>query len=416
MTATAETAPETAKPPKLLHNRSFRLLWIGQSLSDFGSTMTFLVLPLVLLGTGSSTWVAGALGTVALVAGLVIRMPAGYLADRFDQRRLMLTCDLVRMVLIGAVAAFSFAGHLPLALAFGSIVVSVVAMGVFRPAQNKVVRRAVPVDQLASAVSLNQARSYAAAIAAPAAGGLLIAVQPGLPFAVDAVTFAVSALCVALLPKTRQPAPAVQEGILRQLSAGWRYLIHDRFLRSSVLFFAVMNFVFAALGYGIVLGAGTRPDGAVAVGVAMSSAAVAGLIGSLVAPYLQKRWSTQTIYAVGPAAATVLLAVAWLSGSTVAFVAAYSALCLLLPLIGAALSTSMAIAVPEEIYGRVTSATSFVSETLQPAGPFVAGLLLAALSLSGSSLAFAVAFGVLAVLALLLPAAQAVSRAGSAHH
>jgi hypothetical protein len=405
MSATTEdTATAGPPPPKLVHNRTFRLLWIGESLSDFGSTMTFLVLPLVLIRTGTPTWAAGALGTAALIAGLAIRLPAGYFADRFDQRRLMLGCDLVRLVVIAVVAAFGFAGRLPIWLAFGSVVVSVIGMGLFRPAQNKVVRRSVPVGQLAAAISLNQARGYGAAIAAPAVGGLLIAVAPGLPFAIDALTFAVSAVCVALLPRTPQPAPVVRQRMTTQLAAGWHYLVRSRFLRATVLYAALLNFVFAALGYGIVLGAGSRPDGALAVGVAMSSAAIAGLVGSLIAPYLQRRCSLRTIYAVSPAVAAVLLAAAWWSGSTILYVSAYSALCLLLPLISATLSTSMATVVPDEIYGRVTSATSFTSEVIQPAGPFVAGVVLASMSLSGSAISFAAAFALLTGFTLLLPA------------
>ncbi len=408
MSATTEDiATGSAPPPKLIHNRTFRLLWIGQSLSDFGSTMTFLVLPLVLLATGSPTWVAGALGTAALAAGLAIRLPAGYVADRFDQRRLMLGCDLVRLAVMAVVAGFGFAGHLPIWLAFGAVVISVAGMGLFRPAQNKVVRRSVPKGQLAAAISLNQARGYGAGIVAPAVGGLLVAVQPGLPFAIDALTFGASALCVALLPASRQPAPVAGQRMTTQLTAGWRYLVRNPFLRWSSMFAALLNFVFAALGYGIVLGAGSRPDGAVAVGVAMSSAAIAGLLGSLVAPYLQRRWSVRTIYAVGPAVTTVLLVVAWWSGSTIAYAGAYSALCLLLPLISTALATSMAVVVPEEIYGRVTSSTSFLGEAIQPAGPFVAGLVLATMSLTGSAVSFAIAFAVLTCFTLLLPAAQA---------
>ena len=421
MTAT-DTAPRaTADPPPLGRNRDFRLLWIGQALSDFGSAMSSVVLPLVLLAAGYSTTVAATVGTVSLATGLVVRLPAGYLSDRYDQRALMLGSDLVRLVAVGAVALCVFLRPLPIALALAAVIVSVVSVEVFQPSQNKVIRRIVPVGQLGAAVSLNQARAYGAGIAAPAAAGLLLTFEPAVPFAVDALTFGVSALCVAVAvrparggrPADRATAgPAKDaaddvrtdgEGFLTRFTAGWRFLVRDRFLRCSALYSIGLNLVFSALGFALILGAGSRPDGAVAVGAAMSAAAAVGLVGSLLTPYVQRHLSVKAALCAGPAIGAVLLAVAWTSGSTIVFVAGFCALCLLTPVISAMFSTIMAVAVPQEIYGRVTTTTSLVAQIMQPCGPLAAGLLLASLSLPTTAAAFAVALALLAGVALLLP-------------
>ncbi len=63
--------------------------------------MTFIVLPLVLLAAGYSATVAATIGTASLVVALVTRLPAYYLSDRYDQRTLMLLCDLLRMCAVG---------------------------------------------------------------------------------------------------------------------------------------------------------------------------------------------------------------------------------------------------------------------------------------------------------------------------
>jgi hypothetical protein len=385
----------------LRHNREFRLLWIGQALSDFGSAMTGLALPLVLVAAGYAPSAAGLIGTVVLVVGLVVRVPAGYVADRYEQRRLMLASDVARLVAAAAVAVVLFAGSLPLSLAVGTVIVSGVALEVFRPSQNKVVRRVVPVDQLGQAVSLNQARMYASSIAAPAAAGFLLAVSPGVPFAVDAVTFGLSALCVAMLSRSPANATATaRERFLPQVVAGWRYLVRNRFLRTSSVFFALLNFIFSALSYALILGVADRPA---AVGVAMSSAAVAGLAGSLIVPYATRRLSLRVLLAAGPAISAALLVVAWSGGGTIPFVAAFSAMCLLTPVIGAVLVTIMAKVVPEEIYGRVTAAGGFVAQILQPLGPLAAGLLLTQMTFGAIAGLFAIALGALAVLAVMLP-------------
>ncbi|MGP4110373.1 MFS transporter [Streptomyces sp. 4N509B] len=411
---TASAAAPPSSPP-LRANRDFRLLWIGQALSDFGSSMTFVVLPLVLLAGGYSTSVAGTVGTVILVTAMVARMPAGYLADRYNHRALMLAADLARFAVFAVVAVWTFAGRLPLAVAVAAVVVAQLGAELFKPSQSAVVRLVVPREQLPTAVSLNQARGYAAEIAAPAAAGLLVAVSLGLPLAVDAATFAASAVCVYLLsptarasratPLTAAPPTAdeAEERFLRRLTAGLRYVAGNRFLRTLAVLSTGLNLLFQALVYALILGLGQGEGGSGAVGAAMSAAAVTGLVGSLVAPFLQRRLRIQVLVAAGPAVAGVLLAVAWWSGSGVAFAASFAAICLLTPVIGAALGVVLVTLVPREIFGRTTAAIGFVTEILQPLGPLAAGLLLATLPMSGVAALFACCFAVLAVLALLLP-------------
>ncbi|MGI5499778.1 MFS transporter [Lentzea sp. CA-135723] len=400
MTAVEEGVAETP----LRRNREFRLLWIGQALSDFGSAMAGLALPLVLLAAGYGPAEAGLIGTVVLVVGMIVRVPSGYLADRYDSRALMLVSDLARLGVVAVAAVWLLAGTLPLWVALLVVVVSAVALEAFRPAQNKVVRRVVPADQLGHAVSLNQARMYGASIAAPAVAGVLIALAPWIPFAANAVTFAVSAWCIFLLARTpAQAAPATREKFWPEVSAGLRFVVGDRFLRLSSVYFALLNLIFSALSYALILGAATQPGGATAVGLAMSSAAVAGLVGSLLVPYAAKRLSLRVVLMAGPVLGAALLVVAWSGGGTVPFVAAFSALCLLTPLIGAVLATIMAKAVPEDVYGRVTAASSFASQLLQPFGPWVAGIVLAQLTFSATAGLFAVCLGALALIALLVP-------------
>ncbi|SEG54153.1 Predicted arabinose efflux permease, MFS family [Actinacidiphila yanglinensis] len=416
---TTATRPTVAGQPRLGHNRGFRLLWIGQALSGFGSEMSFVALPLVLLSLGRSATTVSVVGSASLVAGMVARVPAGYAGDRYGQRRLMLGCDLVRLLAIGAVTLCVLARAVPLPLAVGAVAVSAAASEVFQPAQQKVVRRIVGREQIATALSLNQARAYAAGIVAPAVAGLLLGVGRALPFAVDTLTFAVSALCVAAAvgraPSAAGrsgPAGAARKGaprdpedrLWRQLTLGWRYLARDRFLRRSSVYFGCVNLAYATLGYLLLIGLGRQPGGAAAAGWAMSTAAVAGLLGSLAVPQVRRRVPLPVILTAGPALAAALLLCAALTGSPVALAAGFSALCLLTPVVGAVIGTVMATSVPEEVYGRVITANNFTAQLLQPLGPLACGLLLARCSGTTADAVLAAAFGLLAVAALTLPA------------
>ncbi|HEY5835761.1 MFS transporter [Streptomyces sp.] len=408
MSVPTTATPAKAGPAALRTNRDFRLLWVGQALSDFGSGMSYIVLPLVLLAAGYSTALAGVIGTATLLTSMVVRIPAGYLSDRCDPRTLMIASDLVSLVLVASVAGFVAGGRLPIAPALVAVVGSQVAFEVFRPSQNVLVRRIVPKDQLGKAVALNQARAYGAAVAAPSAAGFLFALSPSVPFTVDAATFAVSLGCVACVARSRttggRGTGGGEGGFLRRVTAGLRHLVRDPFLRTSSVYFALLNLVFQALVYALILGVGRTSGGASAVGVAMSSAAVTGLAGSLLAPLAQRRLSLPLVLAAGPAVSALCLVTAWRTGSTIAFVAAFAALCLLTPVIGAVLSTVMAKAAPEAIYGRVTTAFGFSTELLQPTGPLLAGLLLAELSMPSVAAVLAAVFGALAAVALFLPA------------
>ncbi|MFJ9350012.1 MFS transporter [Streptomyces sp. NPDC101237] len=465
--AAPEAAPAVAP---LRANREFRLLWVGQALSDFGTAMTSLVLPLVLLRSGYSTSATSTIGTAVLVTAMVLRMPAGYLTDHYSHRRLMLVADLARLVTVGAVAVWTYLDRLPIAMAVITVVVAQVGVELFRPSQNATVRKVVPAVHLGTAISLNQARAYAAGIIAPAVAGLLIAASLWLPFAIDAATYAVSALCVLALYRPLRRAEAARradrdarkdtgagaeeraegtggtapsgadrareaedsaeavlahmsgtgakaaprERFLPRLTAGLRYVVRNPFLRTIAGLAAGENFAFQALAYALLLGIGREHDGAAAVGLAMSAAAVTGLTGSLIAPFLQRRLRMQTVMASGPALAAAMLAVAWYTDSGIAFAAGYSALCLLTPVNGAVFGTILATTVPENIYGRTTTALGFTAEILQPLGPLAAGLLLAYFSLSGTAALFALAFALLAALALLMPSPPVTADAKTA--
>jgi predicted MFS family arabinose efflux permease len=401
----------------LRHNRQFLLLWVSQALSGFGSSMSGVALPLVLLAAGYPTTSVAVLGTAVAVAGLTVRIPAGLLSDRNDQRRLLIGSDLVRLVVVAAVALYVVLRPLPLWLAIGAVVVSAGAAEVFKPSQFRLVRQVVSAEQIPAAMSLNQARSYGAEMAGPAAAGLLIGVLPALPFAVDALTFLVSALCVAATvrrvraasaaPPRRRPVRRTRwgpaPGFWGQVTAGLRHMARDPFLRRSTLFFSGLTVVFTMFGSALLLGVGREPGGAQEVGWALSTAALAGLLGSLAAPYLQRRLPLPVLVATGPAVAAVLLVTAWLTGNTLAFVAGFSAMCLLVPAINAAVVSVMALSIPEEIYGRVTAANDFAVQLLQPCAPLAAGLLLVSCSLPVTALVLAACLTVLALLALTLP-------------
>src|SRR6202030_3344342 len=81
-------------------NKNFRMLWVGQLLSDTGTEIGLLAYPLLILALTHSAVLAGVVGTARAITRLCLQLPAGALADRFDRRLTMIICDAMRAVLM----------------------------------------------------------------------------------------------------------------------------------------------------------------------------------------------------------------------------------------------------------------------------------------------------------------------------
>ena len=116
-----------APPRSLWRHRNFLLLWAGQSVSEMGSAVTQLALPLTaVVILQASTFQVGLLTSAATAAFALIALPAGALVDRWAKRWLMIWCDVARMLIIGSVPVAA-ALHL---LTLGQLYVVAVTAGV----------------------------------------------------------------------------------------------------------------------------------------------------------------------------------------------------------------------------------------------------------------------------------------------
>lgn len=414
MSATA-VAPRPAggslsRAARLGRNRDFRLLWVGQMASELGSSVSAVAMPLLALAVTGSPVLAGTLATISFVAMTLAAMPAGYVADRYDGRRVMVLCDAVRLAAIALVALGVVLGFVSIWLLFAVGALCSVADMVFGPAAARALRAIVARDDVPEAVAVTEARSYGADLVGPSAGGLLFAAGRAVPFVFDAISFAVSLACTLRL-RTRLAPDEPEGGALRFLpgvAAGWRHVRRDAFLLSSTVYSTVMNVAVSTLMFVLILGEGDSAGGAVVVGAALSLAAGAGMLGSMVAPVVQRRFGLRPVLVGVALARTAFVLAAALTGSAIALAVALASVVLLSPVVGAVMATARMLLVPEAIFGRVTGTTSFVSSVLQPAAPLLAGLLVAGLSQPAGLLVIVAAFAAVTLLAVLIPGLDAL--------
>ena len=258
---------------------NFRLLWTGQAVSAAGDSMTGIALAFATL---SITRSAGALGAVLgiSVLGQMIALPAGGVwADRLPRQLVMLTSDLVRAIVQGIVGGLLVTGHGQLwQLAAGAFVFSF-AGGFFQPASSALTPQTVSAPLLQRANALMGLSKSATNVAGPAIAGLLVAlIGPGWVFVIDAATFLVSALSLALM-RVEPVAGRSEAHFWSELVEGLRAVTSRRWYLLNLGAHALWNLAIAAF---FVLGpvvAKQRLGGASAwglIGAALGAGAVAG--------------------------------------------------------------------------------------------------------------------------------------------
>ncbi|MCP4425803.1 MAG: MFS transporter [Chloroflexi bacterium] len=232
------TAAPAISARDLLKIRNFRLLWLGQLVSNFGDAVTHLTLVLYINRlTGGDTqaiaWLLISLALPMATVGLV----AGVFVDRWDRKRVMIVSDFLRGALtLGFVAAAVWEQiWLIYLLAFLHATVG----SFFAPARGAVIPLVVPQAGLLAANSLSQTTIVLLRVLGTAVAGILAGTLNTFTpaFLIDAATFFISALFIIqlVLPKKDGAETVVQSNtsakrILTELSASVKLIVGSRVL------------------------------------------------------------------------------------------------------------------------------------------------------------------------------------------
>src|SRR6478735_3194716 len=182
--AAAEPAVTPAPKGSLWRDRNFLTMWGGQTLSQFGSQITELALPvLAVLILNASEWEIGVLGAAQVAAFLVVGLPAGAWIDRMRKRHVMMWADAVRAIALAALPVLALFGSLQIWHMYVVALVMGVATVFFDVSNQSFLPSLVRTDQIAEANGKLQSTEQLAGLAGPAAGGWLVGVLAA-PFAI----------------------------------------------------------------------------------------------------------------------------------------------------------------------------------------------------------------------------------------
>jgi MFS family permease len=354
-------------------NRDFVLLQGGQLLSTFGSAMSAIAYPLLMLVLTGSAAKTGYVGAVQFAPLVLISPLAGIAADRYDRRRVMITSDAVGAAAVGALAAAVLTHHAASWLILLTAFVDTSAAVVFRAGSLGALKAVVPQAQLADAASISMARMSIVRLSGPPAGGALFGLSRGLPFLADAVSYVFSTISLLLMRAPFQEERA--DGERTHFREGLVYFWRIPFLRATMGMIAASNL--AAVGVPIVVIVLAHRHG-------LSSAGIGGFValqgmmllaGSVLSPFLRRILPMRAI----------LLSEFWMALVYASFLAfpnvyvlafAASLHAFWFPNTDSAMMAYSYLLIPDRLLGRATAASNALRASSTPLGPLAAGLLL----------------------------------------
>ena len=234
---------------RLYRHADFRRLWAGQTISQFGSQISVLALPLVaVLGLHASAFRVSLLGMCEMLPFLLFALPAGAWVDRIARRPVLIGADALRALALGSIPLAAAVSH----VTFVQLCVVGFVAGTltvfFDVAYQSYLPSLVEQDDLVDANSKLEISRSGAQIGGPGLAGVLVQ-WLGAPYAVaiDAVSFAWSALFLARIRADEivEP-PAETPNLRREIGEGLRYLLRDDRWRAMTTYSATFN-----LGTGI---------------------------------------------------------------------------------------------------------------------------------------------------------------------
>jgi len=358
----------------LRRNRDFLLYQSGGLLSTFGSGISGIAYPLLTLSLTHSAAKTGYVGAVEFAPLVLLSVPAGVAADRFDRRLLMIAADVIGAVALGLLAAAVLTGN---AAYWMIVVVAFVDTGaavVYRAGSSGAMKAVVPQPQLADASSVTMARMSTVRLVAPPLGGALFGLSRGLPFLIDSVSyfFSTASLLLMRTPFQEERVPGARTPFREGLAYFWSI----PFLRTTVGMIAASNIVAVGAPIAVIILAHREGLSSAAIGgfVALQGAML--LLGSTLSPLLRRLFPMRLILL--SEFWTALVYIAFLVYPSVWVLAACAAVhAFWFPNTDSAIQAYSYALIPDRLLGRAMAASNTLRAASAPLGPLLAGLLLA---------------------------------------
>lgn len=361
-------------------NNNFVWLWSASAISNLGDGILLAAVPLLAASITRDPLLVAGVTVATRLPWLLFPLVSGALADRLDRRYAMLGTDLFRAAMLACLVWLILYEGLTMTHLYAFVFLLGAAETLFDMSAEAIVPSIVEPGQLVDANSrLMSTELLLNQLVGTALGGLLFAILPFLPFAVDAASFLVSAILLLIISGSFRPilgphekSPNLGKAILEGI--GW--LWHHRTLRIFAVVAGLVNFSASGILATLVLFVQEVLElGASAYGLFLAVGAVGGLLGSIVATPLGSK--------VGSGIAIIVSQVLIMGA---AFTAILTTNPYLLALLLACAMAGVFIwnvtvvsfrqrVVPNVLLGRVSSVSKLISWGAMPLGAMAGGFV-----------------------------------------
>jgi MFS family permease len=379
--------PEPLPPPRLrgglFRHHDFRQLFIGDTISQFGTQLTMLAMPVLAVRVlHADEFQMGLLGTFEFLAFLVIGLPSGAWVDRWRKQRVLIANDVIRAMALGSLPLAWAMDALTMVQMFLVALVIGVCTVFFDVAYQSYLPEIVEPEHIGEGNAKLQASQSVAMIGGPAlAGGLIKLVGAPLTIAFDALSFLGSALFVRRIRHEDTPPPREdRRPLVVEIREGLAFVLKDPLLWRITACTGTSNFFSSMTGVLLVLfvlnDLGLDPGH---IGIAMGIGAVGGLAGALATPRINR--------VVGEGRTIPLTSLLWIPAGALMPLAGD----VIPPMVALTLSSlliSFAVVVynvtqvsfrqrlcPRPLLGRMNASIRFIVWGTMPIGSFVGGVL-----------------------------------------
>jgi len=374
-TSTFEAAGDTTTGTAL--SRDYWRLWWGNAVNSVGDGAFIAALPLLAITVTRDPRQISMIAVATYLPWLLLSLPAGVIVDRYDRASLMWKCQAFQAAVVAVVAIGAATYHVNiLALDVASFLLGSAQVVITNAAQS-VLPQFVPAPLLQKANSAQYiAQTVGQLSIGPPIGSLLFAAAIALPFGLDALSFAVSAALLMLLPRANSRRGNERASMRREIVEGVRWLGSHRLLRTLAVMLGMNTFCyqmgFATLvlyatqtlhlsdrGYGLMLiGAGV---GSLIGGVVNTR--VAGWLGPI--PALVATYTINALLYIG-------MGLAPTGGALAAAMAASGIVVTITSVVTVSLRQHI---VPDRLLGRVNSVYRMLGWGLMPLGSLLGGFV-----------------------------------------
>ncbi|MFJ7209323.1 MFS transporter [Streptomyces sp. NPDC098789] len=420
MASTLASAGTRLRAPAKLP--SFRLLWLGQSLSLLGDGFSYIAFSWITLSLTDSTLALGYVLAFQAVPRALLTLVGGSLSDKWSSRTLMTLSSAARAVLMAGVGLIGMTGSLTVPILCGAAAAFGAVDAFFQPARASILPTVVDKEMLAPANALLAVGTKVSAILGPAVGGMVVALSDApVAFLVDAVCFALCGLCVSRIrPLPRGPEDSVDDAadaaagtakeagdsLLTRMRAGLRYALEDPRIRSILVVDTAMTFCYAGtftVGFATLAKVDLQ-GGSTTLGLLNGALAGGAMLGTLVGGSLSSLPRVGLLIAALAGWLAVGMGVLGLVDSTVAAFVTVLAMGFGIGFQGVFGLSWIQRTIDPSVLSRVISLDMVLGYAMAPLSLILCG----ALARHGSGPMFAVSAGVLALTALGVLSSKAV--------